>query len=88
MTTPSIDHSFLSPSGHISKQARATYIKRLSIELFGQDGLQSTKPTQPSERETLLRNAAMWRDLASRGMSIRKFIKQAEAAEAKASTIY
>lgn len=80
---PMIDNGLLSPSGHVSKRAHTASLKRIALELFGPEGLQRVAP----EKEILLRNAAMWRDLAERGMSPRKFIKQAKEAEAKAAAI-
>lgn len=74
-----------SPSGRMSKRARAAAERKLAQDLFG--GYERPKPPQPSRREVLLRNAAMWRDLAARGMRPRKFKKMAEEAEAEAAAL-
>ncbi|HDZ27368.1 hypothetical protein LCGC14_1184160 [marine sediment metagenome] len=84
---PSIDHSILSPSGKISKRSKDAYMKRFVKELFGPDGLQPPQCQQLTEKERLLRNAGMWRDLANRGMNPGKYNKQADEAEAKAALL-
>lgn len=85
MIRPSIDHSLLSPSGKMSKRARKAAMEREAKRLFPPDGvLFITKVKQPSEKEKLLRNAEMWRGLANRGMSSRKYNKLADEAEKKA----
>jgi hypothetical protein len=76
--------SLSSPSGRMSNRARAAAEKRLSVALFGPEGLQRSGPEQPTERERLLRHAAMLRDLADRGMRTRAFRREADKAEAKA----
>lgn len=77
-----------SPSGRMSKRARAAATKRLHDALFGTEpyDLRGEAP-QPSKVEKLRRNAAMWRDLAARGMSPRKYNRLADAAEAEANRI-
>lgn len=68
-----------SPSGRMSKRARTAAQKRLSMALFGPGGLQPPAglPPQPTKHECLLREAAQLRELASRGMRPRAFIRQA-----------
>lgn len=87
MSWPSIDHSFLSPSGKISKRSKDAYIKRFAKELFGPEGLKPPQCQQPTEKERLLRNAKMWRDLATNGMSPRKYNKMADQAESQADLL-
>jgi len=74
-----------SPSGRMSKRARAAAERRLSLALFGPDGLQKKPTDQPSNRERLLRQAAILRGLAERGMSVKKFTKEAAKLEAQAA---
>ncbi len=74
-----------SPNGRMSKAAHTAAMDRLGKALFGPQGLQGpTPPPQPTPRERLLREAAQCRDLASRGMRPRAYIKQAEWCEAEA----
>jgi hypothetical protein len=77
--------SMSSPSGRVSKRSKDAALKRLSTELFGEGGLQRSTQKQPSKRESLLRQAKDLRDLAARGMSVKKFIRQAEMLEAQAA---
>lgn len=79
--------SISSPNGRVSKRARAAAQERLRVSLFGQDGLQIAGPEQETEKARLLRQAATLRDLAARGMSPRKYMKEAAALEAKAATL-
>lgn len=79
---PCIDHSVLSPSGHVSKRSREAALRRVSLELFGPEGLQQAPTPQPSERERDLRQAAQLRELAGRGMKPRAYLKEAQRLEA------
>ena len=74
-----------SPSGRMSKRARDAANARLSLALFGPGGLQRAEPKQRSARERHLEQAARLRDLAARGMSVRKFTREAERLEALAA---
>jgi hypothetical protein len=82
---PGLDHSLLSPSGKVSSRARQAALRRAVVDIFGPEGLQPASVSQPSERETLVRQARELRDLAARGMSPRKCRKQAALLEARAS---
>lgn len=85
MTWESIDHSILSPSGRVSGRARKAALKRAAEDLFGPDGMQ--RPglgPQPSESESLLRQAAELRALAARGMKPRAYLRRAEELERQA----
>ena len=83
---PAIDHTILSPSGRVSKRARKAILEREAKRLFeGIDLMPKTK--QPSEKEKLLHNAKMWRELADRGMGVRKYNKLADEAEKKAALL-
>jgi hypothetical protein len=83
---PSIDHSFISPNGSTSALAKRQYMERFSKELFPEGFPQPTCP-QPTEKESLLRHARMWRELAERGVGPRKHLKAAIEAELKASKL-
>ncbi len=75
-----------SPSGRMSKRARRDAERRLSLKLFGPNGLQREPTPQPTKRERLLAQAKQLRELAERGMSVRKFTREAERLEAEADT--
>lgn len=81
---PSIDHSILSPSGRISKRAEKAAKARATLELFGPNGLARPRAEQPTESESLLRQAAELRELAARGMHPRSYIRKAEELERRA----
>ena len=78
-----------SPSGRTSKRAHKAACDRLAVALFG-DGSCFRAPEMTEaekieqERTRLLQHANRLRDLAARGMSVRKFTKEAERAEAEA----
>ena len=83
---PSIDHSLISPNGHMSKRARAAALKREGERLFAGVELNPATP-QPKESETLLAHAARLRELAARGMQVRKYTREADKAEARAKQL-
>lgn len=84
---PSIDHGLLSPSGSMSKRARAAAMAREHARLFDGVDLTPRLPPQPSKAESLRRQARDLRDLAARGMRKRAGIKQAEQCEAEAARL-
>lgn len=79
-----------SPSGRMSKRARKAASDRLRVALFGKhctrEDIQRTTPKK-SEKVMLLEQAASLRDLAARGMSTRKFNKEADRLEKQANEI-
>lgn len=80
--------SLSSPSGSMSKRAREAANKRHSEALFGPGGLPTPSgPAQPSYKESLLAKAAELRDIASRGMSTKKYTKEAQRLEAEAEKL-
>jgi len=84
---PSIDHGILSPSGKISKRAREAVLKRMHEELFPEGGLPHPTAKQPAYKQTLLRKAKQLRELAARGMSPRKYAREAARLEAEAAKL-
>lgn len=76
-----------SPSGSMSKSARAAAEKRLSTALFGEGGLKRSEPEQPTEYESLIMQAKELRELADRGMKPRAYKKKADELEARAKTL-
>jgi hypothetical protein len=92
---PAIDHTYLSPSGRVSKRAREAANKRLADELFGPNsGFAGWGPPPPTEAEakaakrtSLLRHAALLRDFAARGYRVKYHTKHAEIAEAEAAKL-
>ena len=88
-TWPSIDHSFLSPSGHQSKRSRDAYMKRFTAELFPPEvrEFMAAKCPQPTEKERLLAHAKRLRDLADAGMNAKKYYREAEKAERQAAEL-
>ena len=66
-----------SPSGKMSKSARERANKRLSIALFGPEGMPFPTAVQPSQKDILLRRTSQLRELAARGMKPRAYLKRA-----------
>lgn len=87
MTWPAIDHSGLSPSGRVSKRARKAWQDREAARLFPPGTFPAPTPPQPAPAERLRLNAARLRDLAGRGMSPRKFAREAARLEAEAAAL-
>lgn len=91
ISRPSIDHTLLSPSGRASKRARDAALKREAARLFPPGYFDApTKSAQQIASEkaaTLRRSAANLRDLAARGMSARKFLREAAKLEARADEL-
>jgi hypothetical protein len=79
MNRPSIDHSFLSPSGKRSKRASKQYMDKFAKELFpeGMDFALKATVKQPTEKERLLNQAKTLQDLADAGMNTQKYTKEA-----------
>lgn len=90
-TRPSIDHTILSPSGRVSKRARAAALKREHDRLFPRGYWDEPKKTDAElakEKATALRrSAATLRDLAARGMATKRYLKQAAKLEADAAEL-
>ena len=87
-TWPSIDHSILSPSGHVSKRARDAAMAREAARLFPEgSNFLAPQVQQPTEAERLRRHAAELRGLAERGMKPRAYAKLASELEAKAAAL-
>lgn len=76
---PAADHSLLSPSGRVSKRARAVALAREGARLFADVDWQPAT-AQPTEEQRLRDHAARLLDLAERGMSPRRFRKEAKQA--------
>ncbi len=74
----------------MSKRAKDEASRRLGIALFGhnctREDIMGSVP-QPSAREKLLRHAKTLRDLANRGMCVRKYNRLADEAEAQAALL-
>ncbi len=73
-----------SPSGRMSKRAKKAAQERLRVEIFGENGLEFPKVSQPDERTILLRQAKELRLLAQRGMKPRAYLKRAFELERQA----
>lgn len=76
-----------SPNGRMSKRAHKAAMERLSLALFGPNGLQQDATPQPTEAERLLAHAKRLRELADAGMSTRKFRREADKAETRAKEL-
>lgn len=76
-----------SPSGCISERARQEADKRLSLALFGPNGLPKPSCLEEPRWVCLRRQAAELRALAARGMHIRAYPKKAAALEAEADVL-
>jgi len=85
-TWPSVNHSYLSPSGKVSKRARQAAQERTRRELLG-DGLAFPACQQPTEAERLRRQAAQLRTLADRGMKPRAYRRKADELERMADRL-
>jgi hypothetical protein len=79
-----------SPSGRMSRRARKAAEGRLRLALFG-DGSLTAEEVAERDRERIrlraqgcLDSARNLRDLAARGMSPRRFLREAEKLEALA----
>ena len=83
---PILDESILSPSGHCSKRARAAALKRVAAELFPPGYWDKPAPTDADRRAALLRSAANLRELAARGMSTRRYLREAARLESEAAS--
>ena len=91
MAWPAIDHSLLSPSGKMSKRGRAAALAREAARLFPPGYWDEPEPTAEAIRQAdilrLRRHAATLRELAQRGMSVRKHTRAAEALEREAAAL-
>ncbi len=75
-----------SPSGRMSKRARAAAEKRLSVALFGPQGLQ--REPAPAKTPAYIRQyAAFLRSLADAGMKPRVHRREAERLEREANEL-
>src|SRR4051812_20585895 len=76
-----------SPNGRMSKRAKEEAVKRLGKALFGDGSCFKNETAQPSARDRLLAQAARLRELAERGMSTKRFNKEAARLEAEAGAL-
>lgn len=80
-----------SPNGRTSKRAKDAAVARLSLALFGPDGMPEPSCAQPTRAERLRREAADLRDYAARvasyGHRASKFLKAAAKLEAEADAL-
>ncbi len=81
-----------SPSGRMSKRARNAAARKLGEALFGPGGatreeLMGSGPKPPSEAEYLRQHAARLREFAARGMSPKRFRREADRADARARAL-
>ena len=87
--TMSMAIAMSSPSGRMSKRANTAAERRLAIALFGENGLPrpgvNCKPLP--EKEGKLQQAKRLRDLADRGMCVRKYRKEADRLEQEAAEL-
>lgn len=88
---PSIDHSILSPSGRCSERAREAALDRETARLFPPGYWAAPKLTDAeaahAKAQALHKSAATLRDLAARGMSVRRYTREAERLEAEAAAL-
>jgi hypothetical protein len=76
-----------SPSGRMSKRAREAALARIRQQLFAGVDITGGPTPQPSEAERLRRHADRLDDLANRGMSARKYRREAAAARERAAEL-
>ena len=88
---PSIDHSILSPSGRVSGAARKAALKHEHDRLFPPEYWDPPAKTEVELRhersEVLRRSAANLRDLASRGMNTKTYLRKAKELETEAAAL-
>jgi len=88
---PSIDHTILSPSGRVSKRARKAALEREAARLFPPGTfappVKSADDVMRDQIAALRRSAMNLRDLAARGMSPRKFLREAAKLEAESDML-
>ena len=84
MNRPAIDHGILSPSGRISRRARDRAIRDTAAELFPPGYWESAAPSTEDIRQRLIHQARELRELAARGMGVRKHLREAERLEQEA----
>ena len=86
-----IDHTILSPSGRVSKRARADAMKRETARLFPEgfwdEPAKTAAELAQEKAATLRRSAANLRELAGKGMSPTKFKREAARLEAEAAAL-
>ena len=82
---PTVDHSLLSPSGRMSKRARRAAEARETAKLFPpgfwDKPALTAKEQASAKRESMVRHVKTLRDLAARGMSQRRFTREADRLE-------
>lgn len=76
-----------SPSGRMSNRAKNAAMKRLSVALFGPDGLQREPLPIISKAQQLRNHVKMLRDLANAGMNTRKYNRIADQEEKEAEAL-
>ncbi len=81
-----LNHSEISPSGHVSKRTREARRKHNWQRLLDAD-IGPKPPPQPTEAEALRKQAAQLRELADRGMSPTKHRRQAARLEDRAADL-
>lgn len=65
-----------SPNGRISKRAKEAACNRLSLALFGPNGLQREPTPQPTEEQNIRNQIQRLQGLVDRGMNVRKFQRE------------
>lgn len=83
-----IDHSILSPSGRVSRATQKRTLERARLELFGKRGLDFPRAKQESDKENMIRRAKELRELSSRGLKPRAYLKEAIRLEALAGRVF
>jgi len=88
---PALDHSLLSPSGRMTKRARTTALARETARMFPPGywdaPAQSVNERRAGDAKRLRLAAQNLRELAARGMQVRKCLKEASRLEAEASKL-
>ena len=85
-----LDHSLLSPSGHISKRSKERALQPLKDAInadYAADRKSYAKQMQAGKPRWMRQYADFLRGLASRGMKPRSHIKEAERLETEAAKL-
>ena len=86
-TWPSIDHSLISPDGHMSKAARRRAEKRENERLFAGCDFEIPPQTIAEKQIALRQTASLLQGLAERGLHPRKYKREADKLEKRATEL-
>lgn len=83
---PSVDHTFLSPSGKVSKRARRA-AEKITRDLLFPPGYWDVPEIEVSEREKLEKEIKYFREYSGRGIPPRRAEKEIAKLQAKLNAL-